>query len=163
MRHVTGERIDGWLYRVCQPVQVNGKWIYDYTVTVDLLEDPNWAIIKGFYYPKAPGDDFDLVFARINKDTGRLVKYERQHRPGVWIVQKDPKLTKGKIIMKPAKKIHPEGLPHLSDATSSEEILAGSAAWAAAMSDKKYKFIVAEEHAIDETTDVMLVVRKKLT
>lgn len=64
--------------------------------------------------------------------------------------------------MKNPKKTHPHSLPHLSDASSHEDLLAGSAAWAPHIADGGYKFVVTHEEAIDETTDLLVIVRKKV-
>lgn len=65
-------------------------------------------------------------------------------------------------MKKHPKKQHPHGLPHLSDATSTGELLQGSAAWADQLASGNYEFVVAEEHAIDDDTDLLVVVRKRV-
>lgn len=60
------------------------------------------------------------------------------------------------------KKTHPHGLPHLSDAKGDAEILAGAALWSKQVQDGHFTFVVAEEHAIDADTDLMVVVRKRV-
>lgn len=64
--------------------------------------------------------------------------------------------------MKPAKKSHPHGLPHLDDATSHEELVAGSAAWASHVGPgKQYEFVSASETALDDNHDALTIIRKK--
>lgn len=69
-------------------------------------------------------------------------------------------------LNKHPKKNHTHG-PHLSDATSNEQILAGSQEWAKHIvtSDNpngEFTFTLSAEHAIDEDTDLLLVVRKRV-
>lgn len=68
------------------------------------------------------------------------------------------------------KKTHPHSLPHLSDATPAgaskpdhDALMAGSAAWADKVGPgKDYEFTHASETALDDHTDMLTLVRKKV-
>ena len=67
-----------------------------------------------------------------------------------------------------SKKVHPDNLPHLSEAKNADgspdmaAITAGTAAWNSAIASGDYVFTVAEEHVIDEDNDLLVVVRKRV-
>jgi hypothetical protein len=65
------------------------------------------------------------------------------------------------------KKEHPHGLPHLSDAkqpdgsVNHDQVLAGSASWAAAIAAGHYSITDVHEYAQDDKTDVLILHRRK--
>jgi|SRR6185295_8827418 len=70
---------------------------YRYSVTFVIRGA--YAEPVGFDHPKISPTDFFDIISSINQATGKLVAYDRAGVPPSRVVQIDPRLTKGKIIM----------------------------------------------------------------
>ncbi len=60
------------------------------------------------------------------------------------------------------KKVHPHGLPHLTDATTDAELLAGAAAWTNAVQNGDYTFTHKDEFAVDDDNDILILHRQRV-
>lgn len=66
------------------------------------------------------------------------------------------------------KKSHPHNLPHLKDARREDgtvnqaAVLEGAQAWAAKVASGEYEFLYVGEVAVNETDDVLTVIRRKV-
>lgn len=70
---------------------------YRYSVTV--VHSGEYAEAVGFDHKHITADEFESAAKLINQVTGKLLAYDRAGPPSVRVVQKDPSLTKGKVVM----------------------------------------------------------------
>lgn len=70
---------------------------YQYSVTYVIRGA--YAEPVGFDHPKISPTDFQAIISSINQATGKLVAYDRAGMPPSRVVQIDPRLIKGKILM----------------------------------------------------------------
>lgn len=78
-------------------VGADGPFPSPYRYSVTFVERGEFAEPVGFDHPKICREDFDSIIRAINEATGKLVAYDRApfHR----VIQINPALTKGKIVM----------------------------------------------------------------
>lgn len=70
---------------------------YDYSLTYVIRGE--YAEPVGFEHKQITPTDFKDIIRSINQATGKLVAYDRAGPPWTRVVQIDPKLTKGRIVM----------------------------------------------------------------
>jgi hypothetical protein len=132
--------------RVGETILPNGK--VDFEVSVNcVVADRKTAIVKALSPEKKFTYAHKTAIKKALTDLGFAYDWESKRK---------------ELGMSLTKKTHPNNLPHLSDSTSDQERLAGASAWAAEVAAGHYTFVVAEEHAIDAETDLLVVVRKKV-
>lgn len=138
----------GWLFRRHRRVRLPDAVIY--ATAADLL--PLKENLTGTDYRTALGQAFELAnhFAAMRE---RMDSRRNRSAP----FNGPP--PKGKTM---TKKTHPHGLPHLADAKNHDDFVSGSAAWAPHVGPgKEYEFTGQGEISVNDTTDILYVVREK--
>lgn len=83
-----------------------GPFPAPYRYSVTFVQRDGWSEGVGFDHKGATPEEFEAVIRLVNQVTGKLVAYWRAGPPPIRVVQIDPGLINGKILMSKDKHQH---------------------------------------------------------